>query len=104
MYEDAWNFCYAIPPASSNTSLEDIVVVVPTLLQMGWKDSPPFFCAATETGQDVIDRLKRVGVMAVAERKALLAPTQSLADACAVFACQGATECTSARNGARERL
>jgi hypothetical protein len=30
-----------------------IVIVIPSLLQMGWVESPPFFCAATETSHDV---------------------------------------------------
>ena len=28
-------------------------LVVPTSLQMGWIESPPYFCAASETGRDV---------------------------------------------------
>ena len=55
--EDAWNFCYAIPPPSPDTPLDDIQIVVPNSLQMGWCESPPFFCAATETGRDVIESL-----------------------------------------------
>ena len=27
-------------------------LVVPTSLQMGWIESPPYFCAASETGRD----------------------------------------------------
>jgi hypothetical protein len=30
-----------------------ITLVVPTLLQMGWVESPPYFCAATETARDI---------------------------------------------------
>jgi hypothetical protein len=29
------------------------MVVVPSALQMGWNDSPAFFCATSETVQDV---------------------------------------------------
>ena len=32
---------------------EPIKLVIPTLLQMGWVESPPYFCAATETARDV---------------------------------------------------
>jgi hypothetical protein len=32
---------------------ELVRLVVPTLLQMGWVESPPYFCAATETAQDI---------------------------------------------------
>ncbi len=30
-----------------------VQIVVPTLLQMSWVESPPYFCAATETARDV---------------------------------------------------
>ena len=30
-------------------------LVVPTSLQMGWIESPPYFCAASETGRDVAE-------------------------------------------------
>ena len=30
-----------------------ITLVVPTSLQMGWIESPPYFCTASETGRDV---------------------------------------------------
>ena len=55
--EDSWNFCYTIPPPSKTTSIDDIEIVIPTSLQMGWCESPPFFCAATETGRDIINEL-----------------------------------------------
>jgi hypothetical protein len=32
---------------------ELVQIVVPTLLRMGWVESPPYFCAATETAWDV---------------------------------------------------
>ena len=54
---DAWNFCYAIPPSDHQASLDTIRIVVPNSLQMGWTESPPFFCAATETARDVIQEL-----------------------------------------------
>jgi hypothetical protein len=55
--EDSWNFCYTIPPQTKNTPIDDIEIVIPTSLQMGWCESPPFFCAATETGRDIIEQL-----------------------------------------------
>jgi hypothetical protein len=45
-----WNFCYVLPPANASDPVE---LVVPTSLQMGWIESPPYFCAASETGRDV---------------------------------------------------
>ena len=41
--DDAWNFCYAIPPPSHDTPIEDIQIVIPNSLQMGWCESPPSF-------------------------------------------------------------
>jgi hypothetical protein len=32
-------------------------IVIPSALQMGWAESPSYFCAATETGSDVIQGL-----------------------------------------------
>ena len=56
--EDAWNFCYVLPPDQPGTTkLDDIKIVVPNSLQMGWCESPPFFCAASETARDVIEAL-----------------------------------------------
>ena len=51
--DDAWHFCYMITP-EPGTAMEDILIVVPHSLQMGWRESPPYFCAATETARDVI--------------------------------------------------
>ena len=51
--EDAWNFCYVLP-APKGTPLDDLEIVVPHSLQMGWSESPPLFCAASETARDVI--------------------------------------------------
>ena len=46
---EEWNFAYVLPqPEGAPTML-----VVPTSLQMGWVESPPYFCAATETARDV---------------------------------------------------
>ena len=55
--KDAWNFCYVLPPRSPTQSLDEREIVVPASLQMGWCESPPYFCAATETARDVIDNL-----------------------------------------------
>ena len=54
----AWNFCYAMPQTEENdTNLDNINIVVPNSLQMGWCESPPFFCAVTETARDVMEQL-----------------------------------------------
>jgi hypothetical protein len=55
--EDAWNFCYVLPTHDKIESINNIELVVPNSLQMGWCESPPFFCASTETARDVIATL-----------------------------------------------
>ena len=44
-----WNFSYALPQHPG----EPIYLVVPTSLQMGWVESPPFICAASKTARDI---------------------------------------------------
>jgi len=51
--DDAWNFCYVLPGSPP----ENPIIVVPTSLQMGWCESPPFFCTATETARDLANEL-----------------------------------------------
>ena len=46
---EEWNFAYVLP--SSHGS--DPILVIPTSLQMGWIESPPYFCTASETARDV---------------------------------------------------
>ena len=53
--QDAWNFCYVLPSLQPYQSIDDIEIVVPHALQMGWTESPPYFCTATETARDIID-------------------------------------------------
>ena len=56
--EDAWNFCYVLPHTDPDTTLDNTeIVVLLNCLQMGWCESPPFFCAASETARDVIEAL-----------------------------------------------
>jgi hypothetical protein len=44
-----YNFAYALPQDEE----KPITLIVPTSLQMGWDESPQYFCAATETAWDV---------------------------------------------------
>ncbi len=44
-----WNFVYVLHQLPN----QPIYLVVPTSLQMGWVESPPFFGAASETARDV---------------------------------------------------
>ncbi|KAL7526943.1 hypothetical protein ACHAWF_001977 [Thalassiosira exigua] len=46
---EEWSFAYILP----NNPGEEVEIVVPSALQMGWVLSPPFFCAASETARDV---------------------------------------------------
>ena len=47
---EEWNFAYVLP---SSVGTNDLKLVVPTSLQMGWIESPPYFCTASETARDV---------------------------------------------------
>ena len=51
------HFCYVLP--QPNNPDAEPMIVVPDSLQMGWKSSPPFFCAATETGRDIAEWLRQ---------------------------------------------
>ena len=44
-----YNFVYVLPQEDG----KPVTLVVPTSLQMGWVESPPYFCAATETARDI---------------------------------------------------
>lgn len=48
-----WNFAYVLPQAPG----APIKLVVPNALQMGRKESPGFFCSASETARDVAKKL-----------------------------------------------
>jgi hypothetical protein len=48
--DDEWNFAYVQRLENPD---DDIKLVIPSSLQMGWMDSPAYFCAASETGRDV---------------------------------------------------
>ena len=46
---EEWNFAYVLPRQEG----KPMQLVVPMSLQMGWIESPPYFCAASETARDV---------------------------------------------------
>jgi hypothetical protein len=50
---DKWNFAYVLPDVAG----EPTKIVIPHALQMGWTESPGYFCAATETGRDILQAL-----------------------------------------------
>ena len=49
-----WNFAYVLPPAPGQEP-GDVDLVIPLAVQMGWTESPGYFCAASETARDVAD-------------------------------------------------
>ena len=48
---EEWNFAYVLPQPEG----APVKLVVPTSLQMGWIESPPYFCAASETARNLAD-------------------------------------------------
>ncbi len=44
-----WSFAYVLPQKVD----QPICLIVPNVLQMGWKDSPGYFCLASETARDM---------------------------------------------------
>ena len=38
--ENAWHFCYVLPPLQGKVPLDEVEIVVPHALQMGWCESP----------------------------------------------------------------
>ena len=61
--DDSWIFCYVLSSitGTENINIDDIHIVVPDSLQMGWTESPPFFCSATETARDIAEKLINEG-------------------------------------------
>jgi hypothetical protein len=47
---EEYNFAYVLPQEEDMP----ITLVVPTSLQMGWVESPSYFCAATEMARDIV--------------------------------------------------
>ena len=52
--EEEWNFACVLPNLQEGAPVE---LVIPSALQMGWCESPPFFCAASETARNVAEEL-----------------------------------------------
>jgi hypothetical protein len=64
---EEWNFAYVLPQHDG----EPTRLVIPTSLQMGWVESPPYFCAASETARDVAVQYMETEVGALDEHKFL---------------------------------
>ena len=54
-----YNFVYQLPRRPGDT--EDHFVI-PSSLQMGWKNSPAYFCTATEAGRELMRRILALSV------------------------------------------
>ena len=64
-YGGKWNFCYVLPQKPGMPKK----LVVPTSLQMGWIESPPYFFTVSETGRDVAEQYIETPVGSLAPHK-----------------------------------
>ena len=64
---EEWNFAYVLPPRPGTPTQ----LVIPTSLQMGWIESPPYFCAASETARDVAEQYMQLPIGALEPHKFL---------------------------------
>ena len=62
---EEWNLCCVLTQKPGMP----IKLVVPTSLQMGWIESPPYFCTVSETGRDVAEQYIKNPVGSLAEHK-----------------------------------
>jgi hypothetical protein len=62
---EEWNFCYVWPQEPD----EQCRLVVPSSLQMGWVESAPYFCVASETAQDVVAEYIETKIGSLPEHK-----------------------------------
>jgi hypothetical protein len=62
---EEWNFAYVLPQEEG----EPVKLVVPSSLQMGWVESPPNFCAASETARDVATQYTETPVGSLKDHK-----------------------------------
>ncbi len=60
---EEYNFAFVLPQPEG----EPIRIVIPTSLQMGWVEPPPYFCAATETAQDAAKDYIKMAVNSLRE-------------------------------------
>ena len=50
---DKWNFANVLPGAAA----DPLRLIIPHALQMGWTESPGYYCATTKTGRDIMQAL-----------------------------------------------
>ena len=51
--EDSYNFAYVLPQLPG----QPLRIVIPSALQMGWVESPSYFCTVTESARDITQHL-----------------------------------------------
>jgi hypothetical protein len=62
---EEYSFAYVLPSSHGG----DTTLVVPTSLQMGWIESPPYFCAASETARDVAAQYAELPLVALPDHQ-----------------------------------
>ncbi len=62
---EEYNFAYVLPQPEE----ESICIVIPTSLQMGWVESPLYFCEAMETARDVAKEYIKIPVTSLPDHK-----------------------------------
>eukprot|EP00957_Ditylum_brightwellii_P033614 2548640-Ditylum_brightwellii.AAC.1 len=57
--DNAWNFCYVLLPkaGAATKNINAVEIVVPLSIQMGWCESPPYFCTSSKTSRGVMQNL-----------------------------------------------
>ena len=63
---EEWNFAYVLPQEHDKPT----TLVIPTSLQMGWIESPPYFCAASETARDIAEQYSNTQIGSLPPHKA----------------------------------
>jgi hypothetical protein len=53
VWADSFNFAYVLPQLAG----KPVRIVVPSAVRMEWAESPPLFCAVTETARDLTQHL-----------------------------------------------
>jgi hypothetical protein len=64
---EEWNFAYVLPEKTGHSTK----LIVPNSLQMGWIESPPYFCTTSETGRDVAEQYIELPLGTLAPHKFL---------------------------------
>jgi hypothetical protein len=62
-----WNFAYVLPSSHG----PDPTLFIPTSLQMGWIESPTYFCVASETARDVAAKYANMPIGSIPPHKFL---------------------------------